>query len=398
MLAADEIRALAADIESDRVERTVSTTDTDKFREAICAFANDMPGHGKPGYLLIGVEDGGAIPGVQTSNLDQFLRKLSDRRDDGKIEPIPSMEVYKVDVAPGVVVVVVEVHPADAPPVRASGRIHIRVGPRKATAGREEERRLTERRISRSSEWDGRPCPGATVADLAIDEIRSVYFPSVVAPDILAHNQRTLEEQLASLRLFDPGAAGPTNGGVVAFGLDPLGFVPGAYVQFVRFEGTTMSDAASDSRRVTGSLATQLREIEPLLRANIRVSRVAETELRFSDRPDYPLAALRELVFNALMHRSYEVGNAPVRILWFSDRIEIQNSGGLYGHVTPETFGTVPAYRNPVIAGVMHGLGYVDKWGTGVARARAALKANGNPLPAFDFQPSVFQVTVRVGS
>lgn len=88
------------------------------------------------------------------------------------------------------------------------------------------------------------------------------------------------------------------------------------------------------------------------------------------------------------------MGNTPVRILWFGDRIEIQNPGGLYGQVTPQNFGSVPAYRNPVIAGAMHGLGYVDRWGTGVARARAALKGNGNPPPEYTFEASYVQVTV----
>jgi ATP-dependent DNA helicase RecG len=49
MLTDDDIRALLKDIEADNVERTVSTNKTDKFCQTICAFANDMPGHGKPG-------------------------------------------------------------------------------------------------------------------------------------------------------------------------------------------------------------------------------------------------------------------------------------------------------------------------------------------------------------
>lgn len=58
-LTEEQVRELLGSTETDRIERTTSTTDTNKFREAICSFANDMPGHGKPGYLLIGVEDNG---------------------------------------------------------------------------------------------------------------------------------------------------------------------------------------------------------------------------------------------------------------------------------------------------------------------------------------------------
>ena len=39
-------------LESDRIERTISLTDTDKYCEAICAFANDLPNHSRPGYFL----------------------------------------------------------------------------------------------------------------------------------------------------------------------------------------------------------------------------------------------------------------------------------------------------------------------------------------------------------
>ncbi len=44
--------------------------------------------------------------------------------------------------------------------------------------------------------------------------------------------------------------------------------------------------------------------------------------------PDYPLVALQQLVRNAVMHRAYEITNAPVRVTWFRDRVEIQSPGG----------------------------------------------------------------------
>ena len=64
MLTDDQLTSLLEDLESDRVERTISLRSTDKFGEAICAFANDMPGHDNPGYLLIGVNDDGTPSGL----------------------------------------------------------------------------------------------------------------------------------------------------------------------------------------------------------------------------------------------------------------------------------------------------------------------------------------------
>ena len=61
MISKEEIRALLSDLESDRAERTLSITNTDKFGQAICAFANDMPNHKMPGYLFLGVDDDGTL-------------------------------------------------------------------------------------------------------------------------------------------------------------------------------------------------------------------------------------------------------------------------------------------------------------------------------------------------
>ena len=76
----ERLLSLMADHESDRVERTVSTNNTDKFGEAICAFANDFPGNGQPGYLLVGVQDGGALDGLEVT--DRILLRLGDLRSN----------------------------------------------------------------------------------------------------------------------------------------------------------------------------------------------------------------------------------------------------------------------------------------------------------------------------
>jgi ATP-dependent DNA helicase RecG len=395
MLTPDELRTLAADLESDRVERTIATRDTDKFRAAIAAFANDMPGHGLPGYLLLGVADDGAIPGVEVT--DQLLCSLADRRDDGQIQPMPSMSVYGIDFG-GRTVVVVEVQPSAWPPVRAQGRIWIRVGPRRALASADDERRLAERRVAQARSFDRRPCLGAGLRDLVIDEFVNLYLPNAVAPEVLSQNQRDPADRLASLRFVDPAGGAPTNAGVLLFGLDPLAFVPGAYVQFVRFDGAGLDAPVHDSKRLSGNLLTVLRELEELLPIQIRVARGPGPGLRHAERSDYPLAALRELVLNAVMHRSYEGTSAPVFVHWFSDRVEIHNPGGLYGQVTAENFGRVADYRNPVLAEALSVLGYVEKYGSGIARVRAALERNGNPPPDFLFEPTSFLAVVRTAA
>jgi predicted HTH transcriptional regulator len=95
----EEIRALLNDIESDRVERTISTTNTDKFGQAICAFANDLPDHRIPGYLFLGVKDDGTVIGLDVT--DELLKNVAAIRTDGNIQPQPSMTVEKVSMEEG---------------------------------------------------------------------------------------------------------------------------------------------------------------------------------------------------------------------------------------------------------------------------------------------------------
>ena len=133
MLTAEEVKKMLADLESDRIERTVSTTNTDKFGQAICAFANDLPNHNKPGYLIIGADDKtGEVKGdVQIT--DELLKNLGGIKTDGNLQPQVSMDVEKVHLQEGDVAVVT-VQPNPFPPVRYKGQIWIRTGPRKGRA------------------------------------------------------------------------------------------------------------------------------------------------------------------------------------------------------------------------------------------------------------------------
>jgi len=163
----------------------------------------------------------------------------------------------------------------------------------------------------------------------------------------------------------------------------------------VRFDGPSRADRATDTATLRGTLAAQLRELDALLPRQIQTARVPDGDLRYRDAPDYPLTAVREVVTNALLHRTYDGTNAPVTIYWFTDRVEVLNPGGLYGAVTAATFGLLSDYRNPILAEVMKHLGYVERFGTGIAKTRAALDGNGNPAPQFDIEASHVCVTLR---
>jgi len=381
MLTPEVLARLLSSTESDRVEHTISTTNTDKFREAICAFSNDMPGHGMPGYLLVGVEDDGSAGGTFEAS-DKLQQQLASYRNDGQILPQPVMSVFKQAHPAGGEILVIEVHPSDLPPVRYKGRVHIRVGPLKATANESEERRLVERRPLVFRTFDMGPCLGAGLDDLDLDAFSNTYRREAIDQDTIRENHRELSAQLADLRFFSTKKGCPTNAGEIVFGKDPLAFYPGAYVQFVHYEGPSLGDDPIEQREFTGNLMILLRELDSFLRGRFTQRPVKTSALKEQLVWDYPEDAMRELLMNAVVHRDYQ-SNQPVRFYQFSDRIEIQNPGGLYGDARPENFPLVNDYRNPVLAEAMAVLGYANRFGRGVARAQKLLSANGSPEATF---------------
>jgi len=393
MLTEPQLLALMAELESFRVERTVSTTNTDKFREAICAFANDMPNSGQTGYLLIGVDDKtGRANGTNVG--DQLLQNLVSYRSDGTILPPPALVAYKITLSSGAGdVAVVEVQPSHAPPVRYHGRVCIRSGPRRAIANEAEERILTERRIAAAKPFDMQPCIGSKLDDLAMDIFLGTYRVAAIDRDVLEENHRPVELQMASLRLFDLAKNCPTQAAMLLFAKDPLQWLPHAYLQYVHFPGTGMADQPLADKRFSGDLLTMLRELESFVRGLPASRPVAVSALREETVYDFPPAAIRELLMNAVAHRSYEA-SSPIRFYRFADRLEIISPGPLYGEATPANFPRQTSYRNPVVAEALAVLGFVNQYGRGVIRAQTALQANGSPAAQFEFGDTFFGVKI----
>lgn len=163
----------------------------------------------------MGADDAGSPGGLVVT--DRLLQNLAALRSDGNIQPLPVISVEKV-VLPDGEVAVVEVLPSDLPPVRYKGQIWIRVGPRRGVASEQEERLLTEKRISRARTFDALPCLGSSLGDIVVDLFQVTYLGQAIALEILASNHRDLKTQLASLRFFDSRQDCPTNAGILLFG------------------------------------------------------------------------------------------------------------------------------------------------------------------------------------
>ena len=231
--------------------------------------------------------------------------------------------------------------------------------------------------------------------DLDMQKFRQEYLPNAISPEALEENDRNSQDQLRALRLMAQDGT-PTVTAILILGKNPIHWFPGAYIQFVRYLGSEVTDPILDQKEIHGTLPEQLIELDKILKANISIALGMSGETHM-EKPDYPYEALRELIRNAVIHRNYENSNAPVRLYWFADRVEIISPGSVYGGVTRGNFGDpgITDYRNPTIAEAMKYMGFMQKFGIGISTAREALQKNGNPLPTFDIENTVILTKIK---
>ena len=218
-----------------------------------------------------------------------------------------------------------------------------------------------------------------------IDEelVEDTYLPKAVDSALITTSRRSIREWMISLRMYSKSYNCPTYAGIVLFGKDPRAFIPGAYVQYVRWNGCSNAAEIQNQRIFQGNLCQLLPQLDSFIDMAIVQQRpVPISSLQEKVVCNYPRWALREILMNAVMHRDYN-GNAPVRFYQYDDRIEIINHGGLYGKARPENFPTVNDYRNPSIAEGMQVLGYANMLNHGIPAVQQVLERNGNGQAIF---------------
>ena len=395
-----DLLALLGQPESNWLERKKSFTAgtvREKISATVCAFANALADNERPGVLLIGVADDGEVIGIPDT--DDVKTGIDEIKSDGRIQPLPSIVTRSVQTVDGKHVMVIIVQPASLPPVRFKGQIFVRMSASTRDGNQEDERILNERRRHRAGRsFDSEGIPHSSIGDLNARYFEDTYLPSAISREILLANGRTLEEKLTTTRMaIGSNPCSPTVAGLLTLGYTPQDWFAGAYVQFVRYAGSEHGGTIADQMEITGNLETVIRQAEEKIKLNILLPTDINSQDREVRSPDYPLAALQQLFRNAVLHRNYEGTNAPIRLYWFDDRVEIMNPGGPFGIVNADNFGHphVTDYRNPTIAEVLHNLHFVQRFGFGIQNAKSLLRANGNPEPEFAVSASTVVVTVR---
>ena len=141
-----------------------------------------------------------------------------------------------------------------------------------------------------------------------------------------------------------------------------------------------------------------LKEAVDFVRTNSRTKSVVGEDGMRHDKDEYPTIAIREAILNALVHRDYSMHteNVPIRIEMYRDRMEIVNSGGLYGKITIDSLGKVrPETRNAALANMLELLKITENRYSGIPTIRRECKEAGLPAPVFSVLHGEFKVVFK---
>jgi len=197
-----------------------------------------------------------------------------------------------------------------------------------------------------------------------------------------------------------------TLAGLMTFSMYPQAYFPQLCITAVSLPGTEQGEIGDDgerfidNKRITGAISDMLEEAVEFVRTNSRTKTIIDDNGHRVDKPEYPIKAVREAILNALVHRDYSVHteNVPIRIEMYRDRMEIVNSGGLYGKISIDALGKVrPETRNAALANMLELLNITENRYSGIPTMRKEFANAGLPTPIFSVVHGEFKVVMKNG-
>ena len=353
----------------------------ERFLRTVVAFANTSGG-----TILVGIEDRSRhIRGV-TEPLALEERAVNLISDSIRPRLMPDLEIVSYRNRQ---LLAVRVYPSSTRPhyIARTGPdagTYVRVG---STNRRADAQLIAEmQRFAKGESFDERPMP-------ALD---SEALDFRVASELFSPVRKLTRRNLDTLRLLTThqGRSVPTVGGLLLFGQDRLDHFPDAWLQAGRFAGTDKA-VIIDQAEFKMSLIQAIEEAIAFVEKHSLHGAVIG-RLRRRERWSLPPAAVREAIVNAVAHADYSQQGAPIRVAIFDDRLEVENPGLLpFGLTLADLPHGISKLRNRVIGRVLHELGLVEQWGSGVPRMLAACRESGLSPPVWNEIGVRLRVTLR---
>lgn len=352
------------------------------FAKTAIAFAN-----GIGGTIIVGIVDKTrAIIGLSESSIEKYLEEIP-RAIFQMVTPHLMVHVFEKNFE-GRSLLCTNIYPGDNKPYYltkegAQRGIYVRVG---AHTMRANEQFIEELKLQRENRSYDEALLHRQSADQLDMRFISQQFAQKVTDHLLESN-RIVGRDHVSGQLF------PTIGGVIMFHPNPSSVIPEAYISCARMKGESGRDII-ERQELTGPLPTIAES------AITQVGAWLERDLtlhgsKLEGKPLIPREALREGIFNAVLHRKYNIPGAVKITLW-ANRLEIFSPGHFVGLMDLKNLGDGTTYiRNRVICALARKIRLMEKRGTGIRLIIDSCRALGKVEPVFEEGADWVKLTFR---
>ena len=398
----EEVRQQQCELDSVEIKSAHKGTPQRLF-ETLSSFANRTGG----GILLFGLDENRNYDVVGVGNAQKLQEDISHLAA-AEMEPVlrPEFTLAEIDGKTVLAVEVQEVIPTLRPcfykPAGLQKGSYIRVA--------NTNRQMTDYEVfgyvsaRNQPTFDEEAITGATIAELDQEKINSFLEQLRKNRPQASYLEQPFENVLQHLRILreSDGILQPTLAGLLVFGKYPQTVEPQLVITFLHYYGTSETEKTPrgerflDNRKFEGPVPAMIEQAVNHVTASIRKGSLIDGLYR-RDIPEYPMEAVREALVNAVAHRDYSsfVRGSYIQIRLFSDRIEIQNPGGLYGNVTEETLEDEQSTRNRTLMRLMEDLHLVENRGSGIRAMIEAMRSANLEPPRFTDKRSSFWVVLR---
>ncbi len=348
----------------------------DDYLKWISGFAN-----ANGGTIYIGKDDDGKTVGVSDYKklMDDLPNKIRDvlgimaevnLREDGGL--------YFIEI----------ITPPYSVPISLRGSYYYRSG---STKQELKGNALNEFLLRKSGKtWDDCLEPRAALADIDVQSIAQFKKDAARSGRLPLEEDSTLAEFLEKLRLTENGQL--KRAAIVLFGKEPSRFYPNQVAKIGRFGKS--DDDLRFQETVEGNLLFLLSETSEQLNRKFFIKPIDFEGLQRIEKGEYPVAAVREMLLNALVHRDYMGTSVQIRL--YDDKFSIWNEGTLPEGLSLEALKRQHPSRprNPLIADVCFKGGYIDAWGRGTLKIINACREAELPEPLIIEQDGGFLVEI----
>ena len=354
----------------------------DAIGKTICGFLNN-----EGGQLLIGITDNKEIKGIKDADkwqfeIEQFLIK----------ELVPEAPVMvSVENYGDKQLLLIKVWEGSKQPYIFNGSIYYRRNDKTIQASSKEISELIHKRQETEIHWERQAALGVELEDLDIEEIKKT-MDAALSDNKMKDIKKEPLEFLSYYGLFQNGNF--TNAAVVLFAKKPPRFIPQSRVRVAFLDHGKTGDVFKDDQLLEGNLFKNIEAIQQFFEKHLSFSRKFENNnWKRTDDYVFPMAALREGVMNALVHREYGLVSSALSIIIYKDKLEITNSGKSPFKQSELKKNHLSMPYNPDIAHIVFLRGYIEKIGRGTLKIIDACKQAGIKAPVWEIGEQTVKLT-----